>query len=100
MPNSSDTPMNPRPSARLKATRRRKASIGSTAWPRCSQEPNRPRRRRLEAAGIDVLDEIDQPGEIHLLVVVLGQVAALRAQQEARVRDLLRHPFHVLRVHG
>src|SRR4249919_3685949 len=99
MPASKEMPMKPTPSSRLNATRRRKAGSGSRACPRCSQGCSQ-WRLRLEPACIDVLDESDEPVHVNLLVVVLGQVAAVGAKQEARVRNLLRHPFHVLRVHG
>ena len=57
-------------------------------------------RATSEPPGVDVEQERDKPGHVHLLVVVQGEVAAVGAKEEAAARELRRHPRHVLRVHG
>jgi tRNA-2-methylthio-N6-dimethylallyladenosine synthase len=59
-----------------------------------------PARPPLGLPALETVQEVDEAGEVHRLVVVHGHVAAVRAVQVASPRQAAGHHLHVARVHG
>src|SRR4051812_17442767 len=55
--------------------------------------------RRSKRAGVYVLQELDHAGHVRLLIVVDVEVAAVCAQQEPSVLDVVRHLLHRRWIH-
>ena len=56
--------------------------------------------RPQQALALEAVQEVDEAGEVGRLVVIHGQVAAVRAVQVAPLRQQAGHHLHVAWVHG